>query len=63
MALAKLSLFRLEELLEVSFVFIVLNNYRSRIPMTNLAVAASQVRPISPERVVVFNARYKFIFM
>jgi hypothetical protein len=63
MVLAKLSLFRLEELLEVSFIFIVLNNYWSRIPMTNLAVAASQIRPISPERVVVFNARYKFIFM
>jgi hypothetical protein len=37
MALAKLSLFHLEELLQVSFVFVVLNNY----PMTNLAVAAS----------------------
>jgi hypothetical protein len=49
MALAKLSLFHLEELLQVSFVFVVLNNYRSRIPMTNLAVEASQIRHTSPE--------------
>jgi hypothetical protein len=29
--------------------------------MTNLAVAASQIRHTSPERVVVVNARYKFL--